>query len=101
MERVATKARWCAAAQGRVLRAVSCAHSYRHPKFYFKVGMKLGFASVDQMQGAMEMIGLEMVSDAALARGFDPQPIQHRQQGGGLERGAVVDALGQRRSSRR
>lgn len=35
-------------------------------QFYFEVGMKLGFVSVDQMQGAMEMIGLEMVSHAAI-----------------------------------
>ena len=35
-------------------------------QFYFEVGMKLGFVSVDQMQRAMEMIGLEMVSHAAV-----------------------------------
>lgn len=35
-------------------------------QFYFEVGMKLGFVSVDQMQRAMEMIGLEMVSHAAI-----------------------------------
>lgn len=35
-------------------------------QFYFEVGMKLGFVSVEQMQGAMEMIGLEMVSNAAI-----------------------------------
>lgn len=35
-------------------------------QFYFEVGMKLGFVSVDQMQRAMEMIGLEMVGHAAI-----------------------------------
>ncbi len=35
-------------------------------QFYFEVGLKLGFVSVDQMQRAMEMIGLEMVSNAAI-----------------------------------
>ena len=35
-------------------------------QFYFEVSLKLGFISVDQMQNAMEMIGLEMVSNAAL-----------------------------------
>lgn len=35
-------------------------------QFYFEVGMKMGFVSVDQMQRAMEMIGLEMVSQAAI-----------------------------------
>jgi GntR family transcriptional repressor for pyruvate dehydrogenase complex len=35
-------------------------------QFYFEVGMKLGFVSIDQMQRALEMIGLEMVSNAAI-----------------------------------
>ena len=35
-------------------------------QFYFEVSLKLGFVSVDQMQKAMEMIGLEMVSNAAI-----------------------------------
>ena len=35
-------------------------------QFYFEVSLKLGFFSVDQMQRAMEMIGLEMVSNAAI-----------------------------------
>ncbi len=35
-------------------------------QFYFEIGMKLGFVSADQMQSAMEMIGLEMVSHAAI-----------------------------------
>jgi GntR family transcriptional repressor for pyruvate dehydrogenase complex len=35
-------------------------------QFYFEVGLKLGFVSIDQMQRAMEMIGLEMVSNAAI-----------------------------------
>ena len=35
-------------------------------QFYFETGMKLGFVSVDQMQSAMEMIGLEMVGHAAI-----------------------------------
>jgi GntR family transcriptional repressor for pyruvate dehydrogenase complex len=35
-------------------------------QLYFEVGLKLGFVSVDQMQKAMEMIGLEMVMNAAI-----------------------------------
>jgi GntR family transcriptional repressor for pyruvate dehydrogenase complex len=35
-------------------------------QLYFEVGLKLGFVSIDQMQKAMEMIGLEMVSNAAI-----------------------------------
>lgn len=35
-------------------------------QFYFEVSLKLGFFSVEQMQRAMEMIGLEMVSNAAI-----------------------------------
>lgn len=35
-------------------------------QFYFEVSLKLGFFSIDQMQRAMEMIGLEMVSNAAI-----------------------------------
>ena len=35
-------------------------------QFYFEVSLKLGFISIDQMQGALEMIGLEMVSTAAI-----------------------------------
>ena len=31
-------------------------------QFYFEVSLKLGFISIDQMQGALEMIGLEMVA---------------------------------------
>lgn len=38
----------------------------RFLQFYFEIGMKLGFVSVEQMQSAMEMIGLEMVSTAAI-----------------------------------
>jgi len=34
-------------------------------QFYFEVSLKLGFISIDQMQRALEMIGLEMVSTAA------------------------------------
>jgi len=41
-------------------------------QFYFEVGLKLGFVSIDQMQKAMEMIGLEMVGSAAIhASGAD------------------------------
>lgn len=35
-------------------------------QLYFEVGLKLGFVSIDQMQKAIEMIGLEMVSNAAI-----------------------------------
>lgn len=35
-------------------------------QFYFEVGLKLGFLSIENMQRAMEMIGLEMVSNAAI-----------------------------------
>lgn len=35
-------------------------------QLYFEVGLKLGFVSIDQMQRALEMIGLEMVSNAAI-----------------------------------
>jgi GntR family transcriptional regulator, transcriptional repressor for pyruvate dehydrogenase complex len=35
-------------------------------QLYFEVGLKLGFVSIEQMQKAMEMIGLEMVSNAAI-----------------------------------
>lgn len=35
-------------------------------QFYFEVSLKLGFVSIDQMQKAMEMIGLEMVGNAAI-----------------------------------
>lgn len=35
-------------------------------QFYFDVSLKLGFVSVEQMQRAMEMIGLEMVGTAAI-----------------------------------
>jgi len=35
-------------------------------QLYFEVGLKLGFVSVEQMQRAMEMIGVEMVSNAAI-----------------------------------
>lgn len=35
-------------------------------QFYFEVSLKLGFVSIDQMQSALEMIGLEMVSNAAI-----------------------------------
>ncbi len=35
-------------------------------QFYFEVSLKLGFFSIEQMQRAMEMIGLEMVSNAAI-----------------------------------
>lgn len=35
-------------------------------QFYFEVSLKLGFVSIEQMQRAMEMIGLEMVSTAAI-----------------------------------
>ena len=35
-------------------------------QFYFEVSMKLGFISIDQMQRALEMMGLEMVSTAAI-----------------------------------
>lgn len=35
-------------------------------QFYFEVGLKLGFVSIEQMQRAMEMIGLEMVGNAAI-----------------------------------
>ncbi len=35
-------------------------------QLYFEVGLKLGFVSIDQMQKAMEMMGLEMVSNAAI-----------------------------------
>lgn len=35
-------------------------------QLYFEVGLKLGFVSIEQMQRAMEMIGLEMVSNAAI-----------------------------------
>jgi GntR family transcriptional regulator, transcriptional repressor for pyruvate dehydrogenase complex len=38
----------------------------RFLQMYFEIGMKLGFVSVEQMQGAMEMIGLEMVGTAAI-----------------------------------
>lgn len=41
-------------------------------QFYFEVSLKLGFVSIDQMQKAMEMIGLEMVGNAAIhASGAD------------------------------
>lgn len=35
-------------------------------QLYFEVGLKLGFVSVEQMQRALEMIGLEMVNTAAI-----------------------------------
>jgi len=35
-------------------------------QFYFEVGLKLGFVSIEQMQRAMEMFGLEMVGNAAI-----------------------------------
>lgn len=35
-------------------------------QLYFEVGLKLGFVSLDQMQRALEMIGLEMVANAAI-----------------------------------
>jgi GntR family transcriptional repressor for pyruvate dehydrogenase complex len=35
-------------------------------QFYFEVGLKLGFVSIEQMQRAMEMIGLEMAGHAAI-----------------------------------
>ena len=35
-------------------------------QLYFEVGLKLGFVSIEQMQKAMEMIGAEMVSNAAI-----------------------------------
>lgn len=35
-------------------------------QLYFEVGLKLGFVSVEQMQRAIEMIGLEMVNSAAI-----------------------------------
>jgi GntR family transcriptional repressor for pyruvate dehydrogenase complex len=35
-------------------------------QFYFEVSLKLGFISVEQMQRALEMIGLEMVTTAAI-----------------------------------
>jgi GntR family transcriptional repressor for pyruvate dehydrogenase complex len=38
----------------------------RFLQMYFEIGMKLGFVSLEQMQGAMEMIGLEMVGTAAI-----------------------------------
>lgn len=40
-------------------------------QFYFDVSLKLGFVSVEQMQRAMEMIGLEMVGTAAIHAGAD------------------------------
>ncbi len=38
-------------------------------QFYFEVTLKLGFISIDQMQNAMEMIGVEMASSAAIHAG--------------------------------
>lgn len=35
-------------------------------QLYFEVGLKLGFVSIEQMQRALEMIGLEMVNSAAI-----------------------------------
>lgn len=35
-------------------------------QLYFEVGLKLGFVSIEQMQRALEMIGLEMVNNAAI-----------------------------------
>lgn len=35
-------------------------------QLYFEVGLKLGFVSLEQMQRAIEMIGLEMVNNAAI-----------------------------------
>lgn len=35
-------------------------------QFYFEVSLKLGFVSLEQIQSAMEMIGVEMASAAAL-----------------------------------
>lgn len=38
-------------------------------QFYFEVGLKLGFVSVEQIQGAMELIGAEMAATAAIRAG--------------------------------
>ncbi|MGE4370652.1 MAG: FadR/GntR family transcriptional regulator [Burkholderiaceae bacterium] len=51
-------------------------------QFYFEVSLKLGFFSVEQMQRAMEMIGLEMVSNAAIhADAADVEQLQKTVQG--------------------
>jgi GntR family transcriptional repressor for pyruvate dehydrogenase complex len=38
-------------------------------QFYFEVGLKLGFVTVEQIQGAMELIGGEMAATAAIRGG--------------------------------
>jgi GntR family transcriptional regulator, transcriptional repressor for pyruvate dehydrogenase complex len=46
----------------------------RFLQFYFEVALKLGFVSIEQVQGAMEMIGLELAANAAIhasAEDFD------------------------------
>ncbi len=35
-------------------------------QFYFEVSLKLGFVSIDQIQGALELIGAEMATAAAI-----------------------------------
>jgi len=35
-------------------------------QFYFEVALKLGFLTIEQIQGAMEMVGLEMAATAAI-----------------------------------
>ena len=38
----------------------------RFLQFYFEVALSLGFVTIDQIQGALEMIGCEIASNAAL-----------------------------------
>lgn len=40
--------------------------SSRFLQFYFDISLKLGFVSIDQIQGALELIGTEMATAAAI-----------------------------------
>ena len=43
-------------------------------QFYFEVGLKLGIVSIEQIQGALEMIGTEMAATAAIRA--DPEDFE-------------------------